>query len=153
MLFIYRKYDVWGRLTLMSKHRLSLLTLLSFLFAITSNSATAKTPDACTQLRGDHVRQLQDLKRQHAEALQQCEAASGGSSQTCLDLKERQKEEMRQLLERQKTSLAGCNRGFFAFEDENRHYFHQADYRNNYAPGYPSSPGYPKHHYHDHDGD
>ena len=145
----------------MSKHRLSFLALSSFLFVFTANVAIARTPDPCTQLRRDHGRQMQDLKQQQGDALQQCEAADGGNSQGCVDLRERQKEEMRQLLERQRASLTGCNRGFFAFDSEVSHYYHQSYYRNtNYAPGYPKRPyhdhdgdGDHHHHHHDHDGD
>src|SRR5215471_8891242 len=129
----------------MSKRRFCASIVFAFLLALISSSAFAKRlPDPCQQTRADFARQMQELKRQHAGELAQCQAG-------CLDLKERQKEEMRQLQERQRLALNGCNRPFLAFEGfENQHYFHQAYYRN--SEYYP--PEYRKpHRYRDHDGD
>src|SRR5579864_4837782 len=124
----------------MTQHRLSALTLFGFLLALSPNLAMAnRVSDQCSLLRADHARQLLELKRQQADDLQQCEAASGRNS--CMDMKERQKEEMRQLLERQRMTLAGCNNSFLAFESENQHYYHNHYYRDTYY-----SPGYPKRH-------
>lgn len=134
----------------MDSRRICALAVLAVAFAFTPNSASAfRLPDPCAQTRSNFSQQIRELKLRQAQELAQCEAGSGRSSGLCNEMKERQKEEMRQLLERQRLSLNGCDGRFFAFDSEdNRHYFHNSNYQNNYYPEYPRRP-----HYHDHDGD
>src|SRR5215467_13576616 len=138
----------------MSKYRLCGFVLLACLFGLTSISAwTYCLPDPCKQARTNLARQMQELKERQRLELAQCQGTNGRDSVLCGDLKERQKEEMRQAQERQRMSLRGCNEPF-AFNDfANRHEFHESSYISNYNNDYYPPDYRKRHHYHDHDGD
>jgi hypothetical protein len=92
----------------------------SFSIAILALAATSASPapragNPCKQMRHNLDRQIDDLKVQQKDELQQCEISNGGSSDECLLLKDRQQQALRAMRDDRTLQMSNCSgRGSFA---------------------------------------
>lgn len=117
------------------------LATLAILAVVLPVSAAPRRPFVdCDQLRMDLAQRAQALRQQHETEMAQCTTANGKDSQACSDLKEVQREDLRQLKAHTDAQLRGCSLG--PFISENPHLDHQFYYQ--------STVYYPHHRHHPH---
>src|SRR5437879_5731236 len=87
----------------MSRHRVYPSLLLGFLLTLGLGSAAAqrtvrvRANFECAQVKNTFERRVSDLKLQQQNDLNECRTTNGKSSDACRNVKEQQKDEMRQL--------------------------------------------------------
>jgi hypothetical protein len=116
--------------------------------AATSASPAPRPGNPCKQMRHSLDRQIDDLKVQQKDELQQCEMSNGGSSAECLLLKEQQKQVLREMRDNRTLQMRNCSGGWSSVgpavpivTDLN------PSCVNNYASEYPEYPDNDEYHH------
>lgn len=113
----------------MSQLRTRSLVILCSLAILAPASVMAQRFNSCEQLRSQLARQAEAMRQQQAGEMSQCETSFGSHSQSCSDLQERQKEDLRQLKAYTHSQLRGCDGAPLMFIGLD-HYYHRIHYGN-----------------------
>ncbi len=89
---------------------IAVFSFLALLLPLSASPAP-RTSDPCKQMHRELDRQIDDVKAQQREELNQCENSNSGNSDVCRDLKDQQQQALRAMRDDRRGRVAGCNGG------------------------------------------